>query len=301
MTTTMPRDVAQSATEGTRTVAPADDGGPGSRASADQQPAKIKGLAQAWRDRRQARQGRRDARRHQRQDDRDARRVRRAGSDHADEQDWTRWYPALIGCAVAVVAVTFALSYHGLYEYAETIAHLPTPLPIVVPIGVDVFSLCALVATFLCRSANWRVRAYCWAMFGATVAVSIAGNALYAISDVEARQGSATDVVWGYRQYGAVAGAALWPAFSAGALHLLIVARRHLNAQRATARAVAQQAERDENTEQLNRALAIELVAAGHGCPAIADQLGVPRRTVERWTAEIRSAMSPAPSVRRRS
>lgn len=209
--------------------------------------------------------------------------------------DGAAWFAALIWACLAVVAVTFVLSYHGLFEFGEKIAHQPAPLPAIVPLGVDALSLVALFATFLTSDAHWKVRAYCWLLFGFTVAVSVAGNGIYAMSEVDRiyRESGLDPAVqtWGYQQYSHVSGAALWPMFSAAALHLLIIARRHLAAKRAKSRNVAQATEQADIAAQLNRARAIEMVAEGMTCPAIADDLGVPRRNVERWTAGIRAAL----------
>jgi hypothetical protein len=211
--------------------------------------------------------------------------------------DGAAWFAALIWACFGVVAVTFVLSYHGLYEFGEKIAHQPAPLPAIVPLGVDALSLVALFATFLTSDAGIKVRAYCWMLFGFTVAVSVAGNAIYAVSEVDRifRESGLDPVTatWDYQQYSHVAGAALWPAFAAAALHLLIIARRHLAAKRAKSRTVAQSVVQADITDQLNRARAIEMVAAGDPCSAIAEGLGVPERTVQRWTAAVRQAMAP--------
>lgn len=258
----------------------------------DVQPAKIEHVAgrvrwrtpaQVLRDRGAARAARVEAR--------DAAQATESGMDGA------AWFAALIWACLAVVAVTFVLSYHGLFEFGEKVAHQPAPLPAIVPLGVDALSLVALFATFLTSDAHWKVRAYCWLLFTLTVAVSVAGNAVYAISEVERiyREAGLNPLVqtWGYQQYSHVSGAALWPMFSAAALHLLIIARRHLAAKRARSRNVAETTETAENTDLLNRARAIEMVAAGWTCPAIAEDLGVPERSVQRWTQSIRQAMAP--------
>ncbi len=222
-----------------------------------------------------------------------------------DAVDWGRWFPALMWFAAGVVAVTFVLSYHGLYENAARVVHLPEPLAILVPVGIDVFSLCCLTATFLLRDAPLRTRLYSWLMFGLTVAVSVAGNAVYAVSDVQRRAGT-TDVAWGYLQLAAVIGAALWPAFSAGALHLLIVVRRHMERQRDKARQAAAEAEREAREQAaaidraaaavaLVKARAIVLAADGATVTEILTKLDLfeaQRRTVERWTKPVRDAMA---------
>jgi len=211
-----------------------------------------------------------------------------------DAVDWARWYPALMWFAAGVVLVTFVLSYHGLYEFAAGVVHLPTELAILVPVGVDVFSLCCLAATFLTRDAHWRVRLYCWSMFGFTVAVSIAGNAVYAVSDVQRRASDST-VRWGYLQFAAVIGAALWPVFSAGALHLLIVVRRHMERQRDKIKTAVAQAHDEADEEERQQARALVLAAEGATVPDILVDLGLgydKRRTVERWTRPIRDAVT---------
>lgn len=259
-------------------------------------PAKIEPVAEARRTRvLRQRWSERRARRQLARAEAQAKRLRDVAG--TDDVDLTRWYPALIWLAVGVVAVTFALSYHGLFEYAHNIAYLPTELALVVPIGVDVFSLCSLVATFLCRDAHWRVRAYCWTIFGLTVAVSVAGNAMYAAAEVGKRHAASQVDRWTTLDFGAVAGAAVWPAFSAAALHLLIVARRHLSAQRARSATAAAVAEAAAAAEQLKRARAIELAAAGRSCVEIAEEIDQPKRTVERWTAEVRAALAARPAA----
>lgn len=219
-----------------------------------------------------------------------------------DTVDWQRWYPALIFFAAGVVAVTFALSYHGLYEFAHTIVNLPYGLAIMVPVGVDVFSLCCLSATFLARDAPLRVRLYCWLMFAFTVGVSVGGNAVYAISDVQRRAVlEPSPLRWGYLQVGAVIGAALWPAFSAGALHLLIIIRRHLQRQRDKIKLLSHEAEKAEAVETLLQARAIKRVVEGATVSDILAELKLPadqRRRVERWTEPIRAALAaPKPAV----
>lgn len=211
-----------------------------------------------------------------------------------DDQDVTRWWPALVVAVVAVVVVTFVLSYHGLYEFGTRLAFLPRALAVAVPVGIDVFSLCALFATFLCRDAHWRVRFYCWLVFGTTVAVSVAGNAIYAVWAVEQRAAAvgvaARDVVWSYREYSAVGGAALWPALAAGALHLLIITRRHMATRSAK---IMDLGGAQVSEVERQQAQAIIRVAEGDTCAAIADDMGLPVRTVQRWTAELRAAMAP--------
>lgn len=230
-----------------------------------------------------------------------------------DSVDWNRWYPALIWFAAGVVAVTFALSYHGLYEFAHKIVGLPFLLALMVPVGVDVFSLCCLAATFLTRDAPLRVRFYCWLMFACTVIVSVGGNAVYAAWFIQ-RDSIATALdSWRYLPAAAVVGASLWPAFSAGALHLLIVVRRHMERIRDSVRHAAEvarraaetaelraQAERDaaaevQEAEAALEARAVVLAAGGATVSDILTGLDLDesrRRAVERWTKPIRDALA---------
>lgn len=256
------------------------------------------GRFRRWRDRRAvARAGRvRDT-----MPPNDAPTVDRPTRSPLDATDWSRWYPALMWFAAGVVAVTFVLSYHGLYEFSVDVAHLPPTLAVIVPVGVDVFSLCCLAATFLLRDAPWLTRLYSWLMFGSTVAVSVAGNAVYAVSDVERRGAQA----WGYLQYAAVVGAALWPAFSAGALHLLIVVRRNMERQRDTDRRAVATARAQHDAEERQQARALVLAAGGAPVSDILIDLGLDesrRRAVERWTKPIRDALAaPRPAVAAKS
>lgn len=218
-----------------------------------------------------------------------------------DAVDWHRWYPALIGFAAGVVAVTFALSYHGLLEFAHKIVGLPFGLAVLVPVGVDVFSLCCLAATFLTRDAPWRVRFYCWLMFACTVAVSIAGNAVYAAWFIRRPAVATALESWRYLPVAAVIGASLWPAFSAGALHLLIVVRRHMQRERDSARQAAAAIREQQDTEEQQQARALVLAAEGVSISDILEDLSLDvdrRRTVERWTKPVRDALTaPRPAV----
>lgn len=212
--------------------------------------------------------------------------ARRPGVVVADGLDLTRLYPWLSRLVSLVIALTFVLSYHGLFEYGHTIALLPVYLAVAVPVGLDLFSLCSLVATFLCRDAHWRVRAYCWATFGATVALSVAGNAAFAYAEqIRHAHGHQLSAM----QYGAIGAAAVWPALAAGALHLLIIARRHVAAVRmAAAVAEVDQAEQEDQREQ-QRARAIAIWAeTGASASDIHEQIGVPARTIDNWLRPVR-------------
>lgn len=216
--------------------------------------------------------------------------------------DLAALWPAIVIAFLGVLAIAFAMSYHGLFVFGERIMGWMLGLCITAPIGVDVFSLVGLLATFLTRDATWRVRLYCWLAFLSTVALSVAGNAIsaYALLDLDAaRRGAGFE--WGYRQVSAIVGAAFWPALSAIALHVLIVVRRHLDGRRDSARLAAETARAAEDGEKLLQADAIVLAAAGATAVDIRKKLGLGeerQRTVERWTETIRAALAaPRPAV----
>lgn len=210
--------------------------------------------------------------------------------------DLAALWPAIVVAFVGVLVIAFAMSYHGLFVFGDVIMRWVTGLSIMAPIGVDVFSLVGLLATFLTRDAPWRVRAYCWIAFGLTVALSIAGNAIsaYALLDADAARRS-EDFAWGYRQVSAIAGAAFWPALSAIALHVLIVVRRHLDERRDRVRQQVAEVRAEQDVEELQQARAIVLAAQGVSTTDILEDLSADetkRRTVERWTKPVRDALA---------
>jgi len=194
-------------------------------------------------------------------------------------------YLILIAAVVLVIAFTFALSFHGLFEFARGIAYLPMLFSLAVPVGLDVFSLVSLISTFLCRDAPVRTRLYLWSVFLTTVAASVTGNALYAVASTNARTGGTH---WGYMQVAAVVVAGFWPALSAGALHMLIIVRRHLT------RVEDVPAEVDVEAREDLAAKATVLAYRGSSVADIVAELGVPERTVQRWTQPIREALAAA-------
>jgi hypothetical protein len=203
---------------------------------------------------------------------------------------YRRAFGTAIALAALVVLVSFGLSFHGLYEFARVIVHLPEEFCLTVPFAVDLFALVAMVVAFLTHDAGWKVRAYCWGIVGGTVAVSVAANGIYAWDLLE-RSGSTRYAV------AAVAFAALWPLLSALSLHLIIVARRHLVRRRAAAEAAAQAAREVEEESIRTRA---ELMALrGETTTTIAETLGQKERTVQRWTEGIRAAMKAIEESRR--
>jgi hypothetical protein len=222
--------------------------------------------------------------------------------------DLAALWPAIVVAFLGVLAIAFAMSYHGLFVLGERIMGWPVYLCIVAPIGLDVFSLVGLLATFLTRDAHWRVRLYCWGALLFTVALSIGGNAVSAfwLLDRVARLADVT-FRWGYAQVSAVAFAAVWPVLSAVALHVLIVVRRHLDTRgdrvrqaEEKERAAAEAAKAEEDEEQVLQARAIIRAAEGASAAAIVEELGIPeskQRTYERLTKPIRDALAAAPKA----
>jgi hypothetical protein len=210
-------------------------------------------------------------------------------------------WPAAVVAFALVLVIGFFMSYHGLFEFGAVIMHWWVGLCAVAPIGVDLFSVVTLLATFLTHDAHWRVRSYMWTALGLTVLLSVAGNALAEIAVAHAAADRAGQpFTWGYAQFSSVAGAAVWPFVYALALHVLIVVRRHLDRRGDTAREMSQRAADAAAAEQLLRARAIELAAAGTTVPDIVAALELDpakRRTVERWTETVRAALAgPAPA-----
>lgn len=123
----------------------------------------------------------------------------------------------LLGATVLVAAVTFVLSFHGLTDYGQRVAGIEGRLAWLIPLGVDGLTLCAVAATFLLRHAELRVRAYAWLVFGVAVAASVAGNLSHAASRRLTSDG--------------MVGAAAWPILLALASHLVIVSRRAMERQ----------------------------------------------------------------------
>jgi hypothetical protein len=217
-------------------------------------------------------------------------------------------WPAAVIAFGAVLAIGFVMSYHGLFVFGDTIMHWASALCALAPIGVDLFSIVTLLATFLTHDAPWRVRMYMWLALGCTVALSVAGNALAELAVAHAAAAKAhQDFTWGYQQFSSVAGAAIWPFVYALALHVLIVVRRHLDSRNDKIKELSLRADAEAAAEQLLRARAIELAATGATAAEIVSALELDpskRRTVERWTESIRAALagaSPAKPATRRA
>lgn len=212
-------------------------------------------------------------------------------------------WPAIVAAFVGVLVIAFAMSYHGLFTFGERIMGWAWGLCAVAPIGLDVFSIVGLLATFLTHDAPWRVRLYCWLAFGLTVLLSVGGNAISAFWVLDrVATGAHERFAWGYQQVSAVAGAAVWPALSAVALHVLIVVRRHLDRRRdkivqlsEQARVEEDEAIQEEAAEKLLQARAVLLAAEGATAAAIVTELQLPeskQRTYERITKPIRDALA---------
>jgi hypothetical protein len=121
-------------------------------------------------------------------------------------------YRFLLGADVFVGAVSFVMSFHGLYDLLKRVVHLPWQLAGLGPLGVDGLTLVAVAATFLLRRAPRRVRAYAWTAFAFPTLLSVGGQ----IVDAHVRELSAAGVVI----------AAVWPVLFALAAHLTVVVRR---------------------------------------------------------------------------
>src|SRR5690349_646793 len=124
-------------------------------------------------------------------------------------------FRAMIVGTVAVAAFMFVLSFVGLRDYGVRLMLLGNVLAPLVPLGVDVFSVVGIAATYLLRRAPWHVRLYAWTVFLVPAALSVAGN----LAHGEAR---------GLVRAGLV-GAALPPVLLALSVHLVVVTRRALD------------------------------------------------------------------------
>lgn len=219
-------------------------------------------------------------------------------------------YRALVGFTGLVAAVTFVLSFLGLYDYGWRVAGVPTWLAWLVPVGVDGLTLVAVAATYALRHEVFRARAYAWSVFAVAVLASTLGNLSHAV---------ARGLTW----EGQV-GAAAWPALLALASHLAIVAKRHLErgdvaeargathepaatAPATTPRAAAPAARPATRKPAAARqagggpvrdkpARARQQYLAGERLASIAVSLGTNKRNVERWTKDLRDSGTGAPA-----
>jgi hypothetical protein len=212
--------------------------------------------------------------------------------------DLAALWPAMVGAFILVLAIAFAMSFHGLFVFGREVMEWALGLCILAPLGLDVLSMVGLLATFIVRDAPARVRAYMWAMFGSTVVLSVAGNATAAMVLLAGDAPVSLDVRgWTYRQVAAVVGAAVWPVAAAAALHALIVVRRHLDRRRDKVRHDDAEAEQAAAAETALQSSAIVLAAAGTTVSDILAELELgeeQRRSVERWTKPVRDALAPS-------
>lgn len=258
-------------------------------------------------------------------------------------QDVPAWtYRVLLALTAGVAAVTFALSYYGIRDYAERIMALPRWMSWLAPVAVDVFSLVGLVSAIGLATATWRSRTYAWCIFVVAAAASVGANTAHA---------SHRGLSWE-----GVVGAAAAPLFFLLSSHLAVVVRRHVVSQRASlAPAVVSHPEspveapavsyvapvepqvsadvapapvsrptspavsltRDSSetaaaearpplrkatpprpatrpvarqSDEANRRTARRRVTRGESCATVAVSLGVSKKSVERWTQDIRLA-----------
>lgn len=225
---------------------------------------------------------------------------RDTASDTADSSRWA--YQLLIWATIGVGAVTFALSFHGLYDLLLRVAKLPMPLAILGPLGVDGLTLCAIAATFLLRGAPGRVRAYVWLVFGVATGLSVAGN----VVDATVRKLALSGVI----------AAAVAPILLALASHLVVVARRWMERYPVVAAVPAAEPEptatgepdeehgaepeqRRKPTSRQLRATARRRYLAGVPCSKIAADMtaagsATSVKTIERWTKDLRQQTPPA-------
>lgn len=190
---------------------------------------------------------------------------------------------ALLALTSGVAAVTFAISFHGLDGYGQRLMHLGDMSPLV-PVGVDLASLVALLAAHLRRGERLSRRAYTAAVFAATAALSIAGN----LADGRARGLPAAGLV----------GVAMAPVVFALVSHLAISSWRGTAAEVAAEAPAEAPTPRAARTAQPRtapkrsfadtRRAAAALAADGAGVADVARILGVTDR-------QARAALRPVP------
>jgi hypothetical protein len=200
-------------------------------------------------------------------------------------------YGALAGAAAVVTLVTFAVSFHGIFDLLLHIARLPWYLAALGPFGVDFFALVGIAASFVMRHEHWRRRAYALLVTLAALAMSVAGNAV----DAQARHLPLAGIV----------ALALSPVVVWLSSHLMVVARRSMEERR---RETAAQTAPDPEPEIDDEEEQPDMVAAERpfdpqryarrrrkrevSCATIAAELAerghkVSDRTVARWTKDV--------------
>jgi len=219
-------------------------------------------------------------------------------------------FAVLICCTVLVALVSFALSFYGLNDYGRTVMRLPVWLSPLVPLGVDLFSLCGIAATYLLRRAPGQVRAYSWLVFLVPTGLSVAGNLAHGESRSLARAG--------------LVGAAVAPVILALATHLVVVVRRHLETASVPdsgdgAAEVATEPEfvhfiapepmrlngngagpGTDSASDSVQARALVLLLGDRTVSEVAAEIGVDPRTVQRWADKIHERARPRKSGARR-
>lgn len=201
----------------------------------------------------------------------------------------------LLTGALAVAVFTFVISFVGLHDYGHRLMGLTPKLAVLVPLGVDAFSILGIIATVRLAAAPWRVRLYAWTVFLVPGALSVAGNLAHA--DVRSLTKAGT------------AGVAVAPVLLALAAHLVVVTLRHTRHQDSSAPAAESVSEQvsaptevdgDEETGQRRTAhnatpdsvklAAVARLLAGADPAEVAASAGVSRKTVQRWTDQIATA-----------
>lgn len=245
------------------------------------------------------------------------------------DRDMSRWaYWALLFFTLVVAAVTFLLSFSGLDDYGRRVARLGDLSPLV-PLGVDGLTLCAVAATFILRRAPWHVRAYAWCVFAVAVAASVAGNLSHAaarrlawdgmigaaawpillalashlvivtrraIERADTRRADAATPVPASRRATRPTAAPATPGETSDShttetSAATATTRPAARSVRATRRSPASP---DSDTARTN---ARRRVGAGESCATVALSLAVSKKTVERWTEDIRAARQRQPAT----
>jgi len=234
----------------------------------------------------------------------------RADAPLAETNPYRVAFAVLICCTVLVALVSFALSFYGLNDYGHTVMRLPVWLSPLVPLGVDLFSLCGIAATYLLRRAPGQVRAYSWLVFLVPTGLSVAGNLAHGESRALAQAG--------------LIGAAVAPVILALATHLVVVVRRHLEtvsvsdssgvstvvpAEPEFVHFIAPEPMRlngngagagTDSASDSMQARALVLLLGDRTVSEVAAEIGVDPRTVQRWADKIHERARPRKSSVRR-
>jgi hypothetical protein len=120
---------------------------------------------------------------------------------------------ALLWVTAISSAGWFAFVFWASLGFAAKVWRLPPDLAWVLPVALDLFAIGMMLATYLLREANPRVRVYIWSWMFAAMAAQVAVFELYATHlgwPIEARVASVFP-----------------PVFLAGSVHAVIIVRRH--------------------------------------------------------------------------